>query len=505
LHIRNLLYNWGAAAANLIVAFFLAPFVVDKLGIAAYGVWTLLNVVAGYMGILDLGVASSTGRHVCLYLGKKQYKEVDDTIRTGLAFFLTLGGFIFLLGIAVGTNFTSLFPSVPDNLVSVAKWLTPLMAINIIISASGAIFRSVLTAHNRFDITSSVDILVLSLRTAGTVWLLSKGTGLIGLASVVVLSNLIALLLVCGAAKYIYRALPLLSFKFSKVRLREMMNYGLAAFLCTITVQVVGQTDLLMAEWLVNIEAVTIYSIGAALVWYAAPFINMINATLFPSIQQAVGAGKKGEALWLMYRQARITLMVAIPMNVGFAIFSKPFLNLWMGEKIGIDGVQTAALVMSILAVNKLQISMTSSYPNILSSLGKIWKITYVNVAESFMNIILSLLLAWGLGYGLLGIALGTLISRAMTVTLVAPFLLKSEAGVDLIEQIREIFIPGIMTICIFAVICFTINMSVVPTSWITFSTAVVVAMASYGVIAWIILLPVDIKNKLINRLSLSS
>ena len=56
--------------AGLVVMFLVSPFVINSLGKIEYGIWSLLVVVTGYMGMLDLGVRASTGRYVILYLGK---------------------------------------------------------------------------------------------------------------------------------------------------------------------------------------------------------------------------------------------------------------------------------------------------------------------------------------------------------------------------------------------------------------------------------------------------
>jgi len=83
--------NWSALVVNLVVMFFLSPFVVHTLGKMEYGIWSLLTVLTGYMGIMDLGVRASTGRHVILYLGKDDHEKIDHTIRTSLGFFSSPG------------------------------------------------------------------------------------------------------------------------------------------------------------------------------------------------------------------------------------------------------------------------------------------------------------------------------------------------------------------------------------------------------------------------------
>lgn len=56
IYARNLAANWIGHGASLVVMFFLSPFVIYTLGQVEYGIWSLLTVLTGYMGVLDLGV-----------------------------------------------------------------------------------------------------------------------------------------------------------------------------------------------------------------------------------------------------------------------------------------------------------------------------------------------------------------------------------------------------------------------------------------------------------------
>ena len=61
---RSVVSNWLAMAASMAVAFFLSPFLVHRLGNAAYGVWILAISSVQYFGLLDLGMRSSVLRYV---------------------------------------------------------------------------------------------------------------------------------------------------------------------------------------------------------------------------------------------------------------------------------------------------------------------------------------------------------------------------------------------------------------------------------------------------------
>ena len=61
---RSVVSNWFATGATLAAGFFLAPFVVHRLGNVAYGVWVLAISTVNYLTLLDLGMRSSVLRFV---------------------------------------------------------------------------------------------------------------------------------------------------------------------------------------------------------------------------------------------------------------------------------------------------------------------------------------------------------------------------------------------------------------------------------------------------------
>ena len=274
IHLRNLAFNWGAHAASLLVMFFLSPYIVGKLDAVSYGIWSLLNVLTGYMGLFDLGVRASVGRHIALYIGKRDERGVDETIRAGLGFFTLTGGLILVIGLLLGLFFPEIFRSVPDEYHSVVQLLLPLMVLNVWFSAIAAIYSSVLAAHDRFDIARLIDLAVLAIRTAATVYTLHIGWGLWGLALSVIASNFLAMIGNRIMAGIQHRGMRSWPFLYSKQRLGEIVNYGLAAFLSAAAFKIIGQTDLVVVGAFISVEDVREYSVGAMIVFYSTTFVK---------------------------------------------------------------------------------------------------------------------------------------------------------------------------------------------------------------------------------------
>lgn len=85
---RNILANCTVLVADVLVALFLTPFIVSRLGLLNYGVWSLLNSLVGYMGLIDLGIRGSVGRFLNVSLAYEEPDRVREVINASLAFLI---------------------------------------------------------------------------------------------------------------------------------------------------------------------------------------------------------------------------------------------------------------------------------------------------------------------------------------------------------------------------------------------------------------------------------
>jgi O-antigen/teichoic acid export membrane protein len=485
------LCNWGAHAANLVVMFFLSPFLVHTLGRMEYGIWSLLWVLTGYMGVLDLGVRASTGRHVILYLGKEDHEKVDHTIRTGLGFFTLTGGLVVAIGSLIGWVFPSAFSSVPTEYHGLVKVLLPVMALNVWLSALAAVFSSVIVAHERFDIARGIDLAVLAIRTVGTVFALKWGYGILGLTVVVVVCNLVGLLANWAVARRIYRRLRAWPLMLSKQRARELLGYGIAAFISAIAVKIIGQTSLVVVGAAINVSAVTVFSVGAMLIYYSSTFLDHIGSTFFPPVQRAAARSELGTMRWLFLRQVRLGMILGLVLNVGFIVFARPFIRLWMlGPEFPESAVSEAAMVMAILAGSKLLLLPTIGSNELLAATGHIWFTATISIIEAGVNLGLSISFVLVLRWGLAGVAAGTLVARVLVRTFVLPWYACRRAGISWPGFCVRIGGPGILSGALFAAVCLAIRAMVRTDSWPVFGISILLALVCYAPIASLILVP---------------
>jgi O-antigen/teichoic acid export membrane protein len=499
--LRNILSNWGGHATNVLVMFFLSPFVVNTLGTVQYGIWSLVNVLTGYMGVLDLGIRASTGRFIVMYIGQEDHEKVNQTIRTSLGFFSLTGIFVILAGAGLGWIFPKVISSVPLEYYPMVKLLLPLMGLNMLLAVFNAVFSSLLIAHDRFDISRSLEMLSLAVRTLGTILALNFECGIIGLALAILVSNIVGLIGVIIAAKKIYPRLASWPFALSSDRMKELFNYGIFAFLTAVANRISGQTDLVVVGWLIDVRSVAVYSIGAMLLYYSSTMMSLVQTSFFPPIQRAVAQNEMGSAKWLFFRQVRLSLICGLPLFVGYMIFGKTFIHIWMvGDKFPESAVGGAAVVMTILSISNVLTLFRNGAESLLNAMGHVRFTAAIGVINAGLNFGLSVFFVVKLNWGIAGVAAGTLVARLLTSNIGLPIYTCRILRIGLLKFLMNTVGYGIACGSIFACICFLVKIifSKNSNSWMHFAIQVCIAVVLYIPVALYILVPVNDRKKII-------
>jgi len=84
--IFSLLWNWMGVGAGLFTGLLLSPYLIDKLGAEAYGLWTLSFAVVEYGTFLDLGFRSAMVKYVAHYFALNDTLSINRVINTGVVY-----------------------------------------------------------------------------------------------------------------------------------------------------------------------------------------------------------------------------------------------------------------------------------------------------------------------------------------------------------------------------------------------------------------------------------
>ncbi len=445
---RGVFSNWTALAINFGVAFVLSPFVVHHLGVVAYGVWTLVVATTSYIGLLDLGLRGAVIRFVSRHhaLGNHAESSVATSGALWLRQWICLS--VIFLSLILSFVINRLF-HIPPELQAAARWAILFSGLSFAVTLYFGVFGGVLAALHRFDLISGVSIGQTILRSAGVVWLLVGGHGILALAlwelTVVLAANLTQMW-VC------FRSYPELALSFrypGKRLLQDFAGYSVWVFLQHIFGQVIYYTDNLVVGAFVSVAAVTFFSIGGSLIEYLRTIVASLTVTFMPLASNYEASGEHEKLRWLLRQGTRVAILVAWPIQVALLFRGETFIRLWMGEQYGL----ISGRVLQILLLSQFFTVANSASINITLGLAKHRRCTYWAAGEAALNFCLSVLLARRIG--IYGVAIGTVIPSLFVHLFLWPAYICKIVCVSVKQHLLQSWLRPALAVVPFAIACF--------------------------------------------------
>lgn len=493
---RNVLANWTVLVAEVLVAFFLTPFIVKALGLPTYGLWSLLNSLIGYMGLIDLGIRGSVGRFLNVYLAREEPDRVREVISTSLAF-LTGGALVALVvAVVVAHQFGALFPRTPPEMLGDVREALPLLTIGLLLAFWGAVYRSLLLAFDRFDLANAVGLVGLALRVGFTVLVLEMGGRLVGLVWVMVGTLLVVNALNVALATRCFPGSGFARRSISRERFGEMWKFGTVAFTSRTASTMAAQSGPVIAMAFIGPAAVGIYSIALQLVQICQRILEQLGVVIYPSVMKLGGVEDKEGLKRVFLWYSRLVFLVGALLYFGVIAFGPGFIRLWVGPEF-----DAAGSVTRILAVGELLMLAGSTGTFTLFSLGRLKINLQVSVAEAIAMVLLAVLFAGPLGMGLPGLALGTIIPMIVARGIAYPLAAARTMGLSYPTYVSKLALRvGVVALLIVPAFLYLESLFGART-WPTFFAAIAAATVLYAIVAAPILLGWEGRTKVLELL----
>src|SRR5271169_3540394 len=183
--LKNVGSSWSALATNVLVGIFMSPFILHRLGDAAFGIWVLIFSVTGYYGLFDLGIRSSIIRYVSKYTATGEKEKLAQFVSTALFSYTCIGLVSMALTITLGSSIETLF-KIPPEMHSQARLLLLMVGASVSLGFPLGVFGGMLEGLQRFYILNWTSIGSTLLRAALIIHFLNRGYGLITVALITV-------------------------------------------------------------------------------------------------------------------------------------------------------------------------------------------------------------------------------------------------------------------------------------------------------------------------------
>ena len=460
--VRNVFSNWLGTAATMAVGFFLSPFLVHRLGNESYGIWVLAISSISYLGALDLGMRSSVLRFVSKGHTTGDHEAASAALSGALWVRLQISIVVMLLSGVLAYLFPLLFKVPPDLAIS-ARVAVSIIGLNLALTMSLGVFGGVISGLNRYDLQTIVTLVQMVIRVVGVVIVLRQHRGIVAIAVCELLAGLVGNVLLLWIARRIYPELRVSFKRPDRDVLRSLWSYSFYAFLTTIAVQLVYQTDNLVVGTFVSASMVTFYAIGNSLCRYTDQFTSAMTMSFVPAAS-TYDAGGNTEKLQSLYRVGtRAMMALYLPILATLLVRGRTFIGLWMGPQYAhISGTVLMILGTALLVSQANNTAFAIAFGTERHKVIAKWAI-----GEGVANLTLSIVLVHWLG--IYGVAVGTLIPSLAIHLIFWPRYVSKLVGMRSWEVIGTVWAPMFLCAIPFSLASYWVNVTIPATSIVIF------------------------------------
>jgi len=400
--------NWAAFAATLLVAFFLAPYLIRSLGDGRYGVWCVVEAILAYFTLFDLGIAACLVRFVARYHASGEMIELNKLVSACLGLFLAAALTVFVIG---GILVPFVAPGLDGKLGSqgdVAPFML-LMLANLAVTLPLSVFPTILDGLQRFAVKSAVRLLFLGIRVCGVVYAMENAPGLWSLAVTVTMTNVLEH---AAMALLAFHSLPGLTLSYKHVdraTLRAVKGYSVDAFLAMLAGRITVQTGAIVIGGFLTAAAAAHYAVAARLVDMAKNLLRSATTTLTPAVSEREAAGDLDGVRRVLLYGTRWVLYLVLPVHFGLLYFGRPFLARWIGGEQYADWCFPAVAILSATLTIGVAQSMAA---RILYGMGRLRLFARMALVEAALNLVLCF--AFVGPFGIAGVAVAVAVPNVL-------------------------------------------------------------------------------------------
>lgn len=312
----------------------LTPLFFAQWGAALYGEWLLLSALPAYLTMADLGIGSAAGNDMTMRAGAGDRRGAQATYRGAFRVAAVVGLLTLLVGVALALGkFSFNTPPTPHIQPLEAALVVLALAANVALSFSAGVFgagyRCAGLNATGIVIGNSARLLE-ALAFAALLWLghgpLALCAAMLGLKFALIGFQMLHLRRVCpwlhegGVA-----AEPGL--------VRRLLKPSLAFMAMPLAGALSLQGPIIVLGAALGGEAVALFSAMRTLSRIPMQLMNALNASVWPEMSRAFGAGDLPLLRQLHRRSARITAALVVASCLGLGLMGETITRLWLGAQ----------------------------------------------------------------------------------------------------------------------------------------------------------------------------
>ncbi len=476
---------------QIVVVFFLMPFVVHSLGERMYGFWTLIATFIGYYGLLDFGLSVAVNRHIATAIGSEDTKKCNKIFCTAFFIYTLIGVAALLISIVL----YFLAPFIVKNPADSALFANVMLilGLNFLFEFPMKTYNGILAAQLRHDIIALISIISLAIRTSLIVLILHYDYNILALTLVTVLSGVPGKIL---SVYYTKKEIPGLRLRFRFFNngiAKRLFSFSSYTFLAKITEQFRFNIGFMVIMFYISLTAVTHYKIACTLVIYFYTLVTTMLGVFFPLFSQQFGAENHKGLNKSFFFSTKLAICITGFIGFGLIGWGHPFIEVWMGQQY----VEAYPSLVYLTLAAMIHLTQAAS-PALLIATAHHKVYAIYCFFEILVSVLLSILLVQF--YGFTGVAIATLISVAITRIVLQPVYVCRVLEIPLLHYVTKVG-QTFFSVSVALLIPLLITVYFVKPNYGSLLTVGFLAFLSYALVIWLMAISSDEKQVFINAL----
>ena len=397
---------------SMVVSLLLPPFLVHRMPPAEYSAWVLILQLSAYVSYLDFGVQTAIGKFVAEYDALQDRVASRKMISTAFSMLTgtSIAGVVLIA--ALTYRVPQLFHQMPAALYPDVRTGLLCVGLSVCFMLPFSVFATAFVGLQEYKVLTFIQAGSRVLSAVGLVALLLRGGTLREMAWLIAIFNIATgLSQVIGWKIYARERVPFSFPLFDTKCFKTLAEYcGVLSIWTLGSVLISGLDTTIVGHF--DYAHTGYYAIAGS----ATNFMLLLTANLLGPLLPAVASlqtARSPEQLGAMLlRATRFGVVTLLALGLPLFVFGYPLLTLWLGQAYATKSV----LFLEILVAGNVVRQLGLPYAIFIVATGKQRYATVSPVAESILNIVLSVQLARH--HGAIGVALGTLIASFLGFTM---------------------------------------------------------------------------------------
>lgn len=388
----------GISGVKVLKILLLIPFVINYTSSELYGLYISMLSIIGLFGLIDLGA----GIYIIKQLAKDNSEKTKIKITSSVSNLIILNTmFIFIVGVLIYPLVINLSP----DLKPISSLFLILLTVKIVSNFS-SIPTSIQISSQRMGFVNLIKILLVPIEILLVIFLLENDYGIFSLAYGELIISIIYLFVISVSTKELFKLYRL---KIYKSNFLKSLNYSFSYYLVKLSHIGLSNLDNILILYFLGAKYVTIYVITLKLpILLSREISGKVSMNLFPGMSSLNIINDINKLQSIMLSLIKFSIRMSLLIGIIVFFVNKSFIEVWVGlDNFGGYGLNF--VFSCILIVEFLYFTMEP----LVYTHGRINKFAKISLIELFLNVLISIVGA--IYFGLIGIALGSLISKFST------------------------------------------------------------------------------------------